>query len=64
MLYVIDNVTCANRCSISCSCCKALTNAVFSRFVCSAFSAFFTLLVTHCSHMTRTSLPVTHKHKY
>lgn len=42
----------ARRCSISCSCCSALTNAVFSRFVCSALSAFLTLVVTHCSHIT------------
>ena len=43
--------------SSSCSCCRALTNAAFSRFVCSAFRAFFTLVVTHCSHITLTSLP-------
>lgn len=39
-------------CSISCSCCKALTNAVLSRFVCSAFNAFFTFDVTQFSHKT------------
>ena len=38
--------------SSSCSCCRALTNAALSRFVCSAFRAFFTLVVTHCSHIT------------
>lgn len=47
----------AKRCSISCSCCNAFTNAVFSRFVCSAFSAFFTLVVTHCSQIIFESLP-------
>lgn len=47
----------AKRCSISCSCCSALTKAVFSRFVCSAFSAFFTLVVTHCSQIIFESLP-------
>lgn len=31
------------RCSISCSCCSAFTNAAFSLFVCSAFKAFFWL---------------------
>jgi len=51
--------TCASRCSISCSCCRAFTNAVFRRFVCSAFSAFLTFVVTHCSHMTLGSLPET-----
>lgn len=46
----------ASLCSISCSCCKALTNAVFSRLVCSALRDFFTLLVTHSSHMILSSL--------
>lgn len=36
--------------SLTCSCCKAFTKAFFSRFVCSAFSAFFWLEVMHCSH--------------
>lgn len=48
--------TCANLCSISCSCCNALTKAVLSLFVCSAFNAFFTLFVTHCSQTTLASL--------
>lgn len=48
----------ASLCSISCSCCRALTNAVFSRLVCSAFRDFFTLLVTHNSHMILGSLSV------
>lgn len=52
----------ASLCSISCSCCRALTNAVFSRFVCSALRDFFTLLVTHSSHMILDSLPVNNKH--
>ena len=43
--------------SSSCSCCKALTNAALSRFVCSALSAFFTFVVTQFSQITRTSLP-------
>lgn len=47
----------AKRCSISCSCCNALTNAVLSRLVCSAFSPFFTFVVTHCSQMIFESLP-------
>lgn len=47
----------AKRCSISCSCCNALTNAVLSRFVCSAFSPFFTFVVTHCSQIIFESLP-------
>lgn len=47
----------AKRCSISCSCCSALTKAVFSRFVCSAFNAFFTFDVTHCSQIIFESLP-------
>lgn len=47
----------ASRASISCSCWRAFTKAVFRRFVCSALSAFFTLLVTHCSQMTLGSLP-------
>lgn len=51
--------TCASRCSISCSCCRAFTKAVFRRFVCSAFSAFLTFVVTHCSHITLGSLPET-----
>ena len=45
--------------SSSCSCCRAFTNAAFSLFVCSALSAFFTLLVTHCSQMTFTFSPET-----
>ncbi len=49
---------CANRCSISCSCCSAFTKAVFKRLVCSAFNAFFTFDVTHASQMTLESLPV------
>ena len=43
--------------SSSCSCCSAFTKAAFSRLVCSALSAFLTLLVTHCSQITRSSLP-------
>ena len=43
--------------SSSCSCWRALTKAAFNLFVCSCFNAFLTLLVTHCSHITRTSLP-------
>lgn len=50
--FGVNILTCARRCSISCSCCKALTNAVFNLLVCSAFSAFFTLFVTHCSQIT------------
>lgn len=38
-------------CSISCSCCRALTKAAFSRLVCSAFRDFFWLVDMHCSHM-------------
>lgn len=49
---------CANLCSISCSCCNAFTNAVFKRFVCSAFNAFFTLVVTQASHITLGSFPI------
>ena len=45
--------------SSSCSCCRAFTNAAFSLFVCSALSAFFTLLVTHCSQITFTFSPET-----
>ena len=45
--------------SSSCSCCRAFTNAAFSLFVCSAFRAFFTLLVTHCSQITFTFSPET-----
>lgn len=48
----MSNLTCASLCSISCSCCRALTKAVFNLFVCSAFNAFFTLFVTHCSQIT------------
>lgn len=40
------------RCSISCSCCSALTNAPFSLLVCSAFKAFFWLDDMHCSQRT------------
>ena len=47
--------------SSSCSCCKPLTNAALSRFVCSAFSAFFTFVVTQFSQITRTSLPEKHE---
>jgi hypothetical protein len=43
--------------SSSCSCWRALTNAALSLLVCSCFKAFLTLLVTHCSQITRTSLP-------
>ena len=43
--------------SNSCSCCNALTKAAFNLFVCSAFRAFLTLDVTHCSQITRTSFP-------
>ena len=43
--------------SNSCSCCNALTKAAFNLFVCSAFKAFLTLDVTHCSQITRTSFP-------
>lgn len=35
---------------LTCSCCRAFTNAFFSRLVCSAFRAFFWLEVIHCSH--------------
>lgn len=53
-----DGLFCvAKRCSISCSCCNALTNAVFKRLVCSALRAFLTFVVTHCSHITFGSLP-------
>ena len=45
--------------SSSCSCWSALTNAAFKRFVCSAFNAFLTLVVTQFSHITFTSLPET-----
>ena len=45
--------------SNSCSCCKALTKAAFNLLVCSAFRAFLTLDVTHCSQITRTSFPET-----
>lgn len=55
--FVIKMLTWVNRCSISCSCCSALTKAVFNLLVCSAFRAFLTLVVTHCSQITRTSLP-------
>lgn len=48
-----DELWDAMRCSISCSCCNALTNAVFKRFVCSALSAFFTFVVTQDSQMIR-----------
>lgn len=40
------------RCSISCSCCSALTNAAFSLLVCSAFRAFFWLDDMQSSHST------------
>lgn len=40
------------RCSISCSCCRALTNAAFSRLVCSAFKTFFWLDDMQCSQRT------------
>lgn len=40
---------CKMRCSISCSCWRALTNAAFSRLVCSAFRAFFWLEDMHWS---------------
>ena len=43
--------------SNSCSCWRALTKAAFSRLVCSAFSAFFTFVVTQFSQMTLTSFP-------
>ena len=43
--------------SSSCSCWRALTKAAFNLLVCSAFRAFFTLVVTHCSQITRTSFP-------
>lgn len=56
-----EPLTCVNLCSISCSCCSAFTNAVFNLFVCSAFNAFFTLLVTHCSQITRSSLSTAKK---
>ena len=52
-----EEVAAAICASSSCSCCKALTNAALSRFVCSALSAFFTLVVTQFSQITRTSLP-------
>uniref|UniRef100_A0A6B0V327 Putative secreted protein n=1 Tax=Ixodes ricinus TaxID=34613 RepID=A0A6B0V327_IXORI len=42
----------ARRCSISCSCWSALTNAVLSRCVCSALRAFLRLDVTQASQMT------------
>ena len=45
--------------SSSCSCCSALTKAALSLLVCSCLSAFFTLLVTHCSQITLSSLPET-----
>lgn len=43
----------ASRRSISCSCCRARTNAVFSRAVCSALSARLTLPETHSSQRRR-----------
>ena len=57
-----DCVACCDACaamcaSSSCSCCKALTNAALSLFVCSAFSAFFTFEVTQASQITLTSFP-------
>jgi len=53
-----DDVAAAICASSSCSCCKAFTNAALSRFVCSALRAFFTLVVTQFSQITRTSLPL------
>lgn len=42
---------CRRRCSISCSCWSAFTNAAFSRLVCSAFRTFLWLDDMHCSHI-------------
>ena len=60
---VEDEAAAAIFASSSCSCCKPLTNAALSRFVCSAFSAFFTFVVTQFSQITRTSLPEKNEEK-
>ncbi len=53
LLWEIDEDVCwIIRCSISCSCCSALTNAAFSLLVCSAFKTFFWLDDMQCSQRT------------
>lgn len=64
LLWETDKDVCwMIRCSISCSCCSALTNAAFSRLVCSAFKDFFWLDDMQSSQRTTPPLVLSCLHR-